>query len=263
MTNFYKKTNTTFNVRFINICIIAIALMFFSASRVMGQCIMASPYGTATLSSASSPAVILDNCNWASEYVTLTVNDGGVYSFASSTASDYLTLTDGSNNVIDHGLTPLTASISSAGTFRLHIAANAACNTATGCRATTGEYIGPNPTVVVIGTGTLASTTTQNGSPIYRSSTTSAFDYAQSVQLLTQADLSAAGITPGSTITKIAYKKTAPHTLSPGRTATYRAYAKNSTATALVTNQNFNTWIAGATMVYQNLAMDANDIPAA
>ncbi|MCC5878253.1 MAG: right-handed parallel beta-helix repeat-containing protein, partial [Candidatus Sumerlaeia bacterium] len=117
--------------------------------------------------------------------------------------------------------------------------------------------------MVVIGTGNLASTATQNGAPIYRSAATSAFDFAQSVQLLTQADLSAAGITPGSTITKIAYRKTSPHTLSPGRTATYRAYAKNSTATALVNNQNFNTWIAGATLVYQNLAMDANDIPAA
>lgn len=243
--------------------LLGILFIGLSSFSLNAQCIMPSPYGSSTLSSGSTPAVILDNCNWASEYVVLTINDGGVYQFTSSTGSDYLTLTDASNNVIDHGQTPLTASISTSGTYRLHIAASAACNTASGCRVTTGEYIGPNPTVVVIGTGTLASTTTQNGSPIYRSSTTSAFDYAQSVQLLTQADLAAAGITPGSTITKIAYRKTSPHTLSPGRTATYRAYAKNSTATALVTSQNFNTWISGATLVYQNLAMDANDIPAA
>jgi hypothetical protein len=116
--------------------------------------------------------------------------------------------------------------------------------------------------VATIGSGTNVSSTTQWGSPIYRSSTSSSFDYAQSVQLLTASDLASAGIFPGATITKLAYKKTTAFTMASGRSATYRVYAKNSTATALTTGLTFATWTTGSTLVYENLSMDDTDIPA-
>ena len=117
-------------------------------------------------------------------------------------------------------------------------------------------------TTVTIGTGTAASGTTDNGNPIYRSSATSAFNFGQSVQLLTAADLAAAGVTAGSTISKIAYYKTNAFTMAAGRTAALNIYLKNSSATALTTTSNFATWTTGSTNCYANPTVGAADIPA-
>jgi hypothetical protein len=240
-----------------------VLLIGFSISTINAQCINSFSWGSATVSDQSTPPVVINTCVFTSDFSPITVNSPGLYEFSINQPGAYMTFTDASNNVIDHGLAPLTVSIGSNGSYRIHYADNAACAVTNSCFTSTVEYLGPIPSVAVIGTGTLASTNTQNGSPIYRSTATSGFDYAQSVQLLTQADLAAVGITPGATILKIAYKKTTPHTIGSTRTATYRAYIKNSSATALVTTQNFNDWIVGSTLVYENLAMDENDIPIA
>ena len=55
-------------------------------------------------------------------------------------------------------------------------------------------FTGYAQTTVSVGIGASGSTGGTNGTPIYRSSASSSFDYAQSVQLYTQADLNAAGI---------------------------------------------------------------------
>ncbi len=119
-------------------------------------------------------------------------------------------------------------------------------------------------TTVTIGTGTTATSGT-NGTPIYRSSASSSFNYSQSVQLLTAADMAAAGIPPGATITKIAYYKTNAETLTAGRTATMNLFMKNSSATALNNSTNFATWTTGSTNVYSNTTFGsaATDLPAA
>jgi len=57
-----------------------------------------------------------------------------------------------------------------------------------------------------IGTGTLTASGT-NGTPIYRSSTTSTFHHSKSIQLLTAAQLGAAGVTSGASITGWGYNK--------------------------------------------------------
>ncbi|NHM02644.1 T9SS-dependent choice-of-anchor J family protein [Flavobacterium difficile] len=116
-------------------------------------------------------------------------------------------------------------------------------------------------TTVTIGTGVL-SATSANGSPVYRSSATSTFNFSQSVELLTPADLSAVGITAGSTITKIAYKKLNASTLSPGRTATMRIFMKNTATTALGTTTNFATYTTGSTLCYDNAVYSNTDLPA-
>lgn len=119
-------------------------------------------------------------------------------------------------------------------------------------------------TTVTIGTGTL-STSGTNGTPIYRSSATSSFNYSQSVQLLTASDLAAAGVLPGATITKIAYYKANAETMAAGRTATINLYMKNSALTALNTTTNFAGWTTGSTNVYSNTTFGsaATDLPAA
>jgi hypothetical protein len=118
-------------------------------------------------------------------------------------------------------------------------------------------------TTVTIGTGTLSAAAGTNASPVYRSSATSTFNFSQSVELLTATDLSAVGITSGSTITKIAYKKLNAFTMSAGRTATMKVYLKNSAATALGTTTNFATYTTGSTLCYNNAAYSNADMPAA
>ena len=124
------------------------------------------------------------------------------------------------------------------------------------------NVIGFSQTTVTIGTGTSASGTSDNGNPIYRSSATSGFSFSQSVQLLTQADLSSVGLSGGSTITKIAYYKTNTSTMGAGRTADLKIYLKNSGSTSLVTTQNMTTWTTGATLCYSNPAVSDTNIPA-
>ena len=118
-------------------------------------------------------------------------------------------------------------------------------------------------TTVTIGTGTSSATGGTNGNPIYRSSATSTFNFSQSIQLLTAADLAAAGVTSGATITKIAFYKNDAFTMSAGRTATMNIYLKNSSATALTTASNFSTWTTGSTNCYSNTAIGPANFPAA
>jgi hypothetical protein len=240
-----------------------IAILTYSTQSLNAQCIFSTTWSSGTLSSTSSPAVTFGAFAWAGEFVPTTFVDDGVYEIGSTIATDFLTITDASNNVIDFGPQPLTVSIPSSGLYRIHIASNSSCGTGSPGRSLTGEYIGPlaTPLVAVVGNGTLTSGTTQNASPIYRSSTTSTFNFSMSVQLMTQADLAAAGVLPGSDITQIAYFKTTAFTMDQ-RTATYRVYVRNSTSTALVSGSPFSTYTAGSTLVYENLNMGPNDIPA-
>jgi hypothetical protein len=118
-------------------------------------------------------------------------------------------------------------------------------------------------TTVTIGTGTSSATGGTNGNPIYRSSASSTFNFSQSIQLLTAADLAAAGVTSGATITKIAFYKNDAFTMSAGRTATMNIYLKNSSATALTTASNFATWTTGSTNCYSNAVIGPANFPAA
>ncbi|MCC5916390.1 MAG: T9SS type A sorting domain-containing protein [Cryomorphaceae bacterium] len=233
-----------------------------STTNMHAQCIRTSDWGTLTVSDQTTTATNINTCIYTDEYSVITVNDPGQYEFAIVGTPTYLTFTDASNAVIAHGASPLTVSVPANGVYRVHYAENAACGSVALCRTSTAQYIGPlaQALTAVVGTGTLTGGTTQNGSPIYRSSTTSGFDYAMSVQLMTQADLAAAGVFPGVDITQIAYFKTTVHTMAD-RDATYRVYVKNSNENALVSGSPFSTYIAGSTLVYENLAMDDTDIP--
>jgi hypothetical protein len=117
-------------------------------------------------------------------------------------------------------------------------------------------------TTVSVGTGAGGTTGGSNGTPIYRSSATSSFDYAQSVQLYTQADLNAVGIYSGATISSIGLFKTTAFTMTAGATASLTINMKNSTQAALNTADVFTVLTAGSQVVYQNAAVDNTVIPA-
>ncbi len=60
---------------------------------------------------------------------------------------------------------------------------------------------------ITLGAGVNTSGTGSNVGPIYRSTAASAFDFSSHYFLYTAAELATAGITPGSTITSIAWNK--------------------------------------------------------
>lgn len=104
-------------------------------------CINTSSFGSATIPNNGAVTTIT-TCNFGGEYATVTLNTVGSYEFTSSVATDYLTFTDASNNVIAAGLTPLQATITAGGTYRLHVNTDANCGTNFSCRTTTGQFIG-------------------------------------------------------------------------------------------------------------------------
>lgn len=105
---------------------------------------------------------------------------------------------------------------------------------------------------VVINTG-VAGTPAYNAGPIYRSSTSSAYDASRYAYLYTQAELAAAGITTGSIITNLGWVKN--NTAISNGGGIFRIYMKNSAAatygSATETWSNLNT---GALLVYENLS---------
>ncbi|MBN3036212.1 MAG: carboxypeptidase regulatory-like domain-containing protein [Bacteroidales bacterium] len=110
-------------------------------------------------------------------------------------------------------------------------------------------------TTVTIGTGT--STSYMYG-PIYRSSSSSSYDYSSYCYLLTADELYNAGVCNGAVISQLAWDKVS--TFTSNGNATFTIYLKNSSLTTLTTGTQWQNVLAGATMVYQNTAQT---IPAA
>lgn len=107
-------------------------------------------------------------------------------------------------------------------------------------------------TVVTIGVGT-ASTTGVNYNPIYRSSAASAFDFSRAYFLYTAAELVAAGVPSGATITKIEWDKSnTGATITTTSNVVFNILMNNSTSTDYSTTQTWGTLSTGATPVYTN-----------
>ena len=104
---------------------------------VCPPCISTTPFGSATAVCSGTPTTIT-TCNYAYEYATVTLPTGGInYTFASSVGSDWLVLTDVSNNVITTGTGSVNYTPGVATTVRLHVWLNSSCGTASICRTTT------------------------------------------------------------------------------------------------------------------------------
>jgi hypothetical protein len=77
-------------------------------------------------------------CTYAGEYNTLTLTSGTQYTFGSSVATDYITVTDNvTNSILAAGNQPLNFTAPASGAFRVYYHLNAACATENSCRETT------------------------------------------------------------------------------------------------------------------------------
>jgi hypothetical protein len=100
-----------------------------------GPCIHPSQFGTSALNACSTANAGV----WAGEYTLFTgAVTGNVYEFASSNPTDWLTLTDESDNVITFGTTPLTWTATFDGNVRVHVSTNSGCQTEFASRTISG-----------------------------------------------------------------------------------------------------------------------------
>ena len=129
--NYRLHVNTNSSCGSDNICRVT---TYACGTGTTGGCISTSAYGSATIT-ACAPGTIT-TCNWGGEYSELNIGITGSFTFYSSTTTDYLTLTDASNNVLYFGTTPLAANITTPGNYRLHVSANSSCATDNNCRTT-------------------------------------------------------------------------------------------------------------------------------
>jgi hypothetical protein len=126
--------------------------LFALIFQLKSQCISTSPYGSFTVNSAVPSFTQINTCTFGGEYNTLVLNFTGVYTFSvSGSANNYLTLTDNSNNPIVFGFPPITATITTTGTYYLHVSASAppTCSTLSNCHTTYLMATNPGaPTIV-------------------------------------------------------------------------------------------------------------------
>jgi hypothetical protein len=99
-------------------------------------CIQPTAYATVDAPSNSLPLDI-GPCTFAGDYNTINlIVSGRTYQFSSSVGTDWLVLTDASNNVLASGTTPINWTATFNGTVRLHVSTNNLCGTQSSCRLT-------------------------------------------------------------------------------------------------------------------------------
>jgi hypothetical protein len=109
------------------------------------QCIATTPYQGGSISQDDMTPVTFTACAWGGEYTLVDVTETGMYRFASSITTDFLTFTNASNVVVAFGTTPIDVDVMATGAYRLHVHGNSSCTTPTGCRALTGVSMAPLP----------------------------------------------------------------------------------------------------------------------
>ena len=129
--------------RFVKICLF---LLLFQSASLFAQCTFPSQYGSAVINNTNpGNTVTITTCQWGGEFAPLTFNVTGAFTFSSSVASDYFTLTNVSNVVVASGFSPLNVVIATTGLYYLHTAASGppVCLSQNICRTT--QVIVPIP----------------------------------------------------------------------------------------------------------------------
>jgi hypothetical protein len=111
---------------------------------------------------------------------------------------------------------------------------------------------------VTIGSGTLSN---YLYGPIYRSSATSSFDFSRYHYILTASELSAAGVTPGATISSIAFYKNSTGVIDEPGNADFDIYMLNSSATSLGSSGTWSSLTGSSTLVGSYVFNTTNNLP--
>ncbi len=115
--------------------------------------------------------------------------------------------------------------------------------------------IGANAQVATFGAPGVAGSPLSNCGPVTRTSASSNEDFSQHYYLYTAADMAAAGVLPGSTITSIRWFKANNGATAPGNLSSiWRVHMKNSATlpSPVWCSPSYAVQSAGATLVYNN-----------
>ncbi|MBU3675749.1 MAG: hypothetical protein FGM54_01000, partial [Chitinophagaceae bacterium] len=94
--------------------------------------------------------------------------------------------------------------------------------------------------------------------PLYRSSSTSTFRFSMYAYLYTEAELAAAGITPGSLLNGVQFFKNSAFTISGTNTMNMEVWLSTTASTALTNSVSWSTYTSTATQVHNTLYNSAN-----
>jgi Secretion system C-terminal sorting domain/GEVED domain/Fibronectin type III domain len=145
----------------------SILLLFaiFLSSLSYGQCVNSTPYLTVT-SNNSGTVQNIGGCTFVTEYNTiegLVVGENYIFTaetnvFGETPIPKYVSITDGSNVSIAHGMSPLVVNAITAATVRLHVSNDATCTGGSGCHTTTVQFLADCPAPISLGANTLTTT---------------------------------------------------------------------------------------------------------
>ena len=140
--------------------ILIFALLLIGISQSNAQCITTYNFATKVADNTGALQVIA-GCNFSGDFNTVTgLIVGGNYTFASTTpllVQKYITITDVTNQVIAHGMSPLTVTSITSTDIRMHISDDSLCTLTSGCANTTLLYL---PSCVSPTNATVVSTST-------------------------------------------------------------------------------------------------------
>ncbi len=137
--------------------LLVLAFLFscLQPARLFAQCTSPNAYGTITVNNPLPAFTNFYNCTYGEEYNTIVVNYAGIYTFSvdnGSVSPIYLTLKNSSGSNLVWGAPPLTATLTSTGTYYLHITETGppGCTTNQTCHSTDLKVLGlpGSPTVV-------------------------------------------------------------------------------------------------------------------
>jgi len=114
-------------------------------------------------------------------------------------------------------------------------------------------------TSITLGSGTSSSSTR---GPLQRSDTASSSVFSRWIQVFTEAELTAAGMTDGVAISQLNWELASSNTIIGTGDAPLKIYVKNSTATAAVSD-TWDNYTAGSTLVYDENFNTTNNFPGA
>src|SRR5690554_4421149 len=118
-------------------------MMLLVGQMSLAQCINGTSYLTVT-SNNSGDVQSIGTCMFTSEYNNLSsfvIGEDYIFTATQSGVDVYITITDTSNTVIEHGPSPLTVNNITASSVRLHATNDAACGSSSTCTATTMQFI--------------------------------------------------------------------------------------------------------------------------
>ena len=114
-------------------------ILFLVSGVGFAQCIGTFQFpSSATVSLNDGSVQQITDCNFGGDFTNINgLTVGGDYKFSSSIVTDYITLTDGSDNVIASGLVPLVVNAIEFSDIKFNIHSSASCGEQSSCRITT------------------------------------------------------------------------------------------------------------------------------